>query len=154
MCLIHIASVLIRRMKMPRIYVRHTHCKQGHEKTVDNTQSNGCCRLCSNARARKYRSERPKQHRIYNQRKHDTTRRKRSGWTREMTEWARTVQKNRCAICHSVFITTPNADHIHTKPPIPRALLCSSCNFGIGLFKDDPELMELAAGYVRLYARR
>lgn len=137
-----------------RVYIKQTHCKQGHEKTVDNTDKNGCCRLCNNLRARKYRRERPRQHRVYNQRKHDTTRRKRSGWTREMVRLAMAIQNNRCAVCDSLFIATPHADHIHVEPPVPRALLCSNCNLGIGMFKENPSLMEAAARYVRVYAGR
>jgi len=41
-------------------------------------------------------------------------------------------------------------DHCHTTG-VFRGLLCGRCNKAIGLFLDKPELMELAASYVRHY---
>ena len=32
-----------------------------------------------------------------------------------------------------------------------RALLCDACNKGLGHFRDNPELLEVAAGYLRKY---
>ncbi len=35
----------------------------------------------------------------------------------------------------------------------PRGLLCSTCNSGIGMFDDNPALLELAAEYLRKYGK-
>ena len=59
-------------------------------------------------------------------------------------------QDGRCAICRN---TVPGKrkrfclDHCHTTGNL-RGLLCDSCNWGIGYFKDDPALFQAAIDYV------
>jgi hypothetical protein len=60
-------------------------------------------------------------------------------------------QKNRCAICR---VEKPagrwdvwHIDHCHDKGHV-RGILCSSCNHGIGQFRDDPALLRRAADYL------
>jgi len=68
-------------------------------------------------------------------------------------------QENRCAICGT---DSPGGglswaiDHDHACCDGPfgcakcvRGLLCSSCNPGIGYFRDNPELLEAAIDYLR-----
>lgn len=61
-------------------------------------------------------------------------------------------QGGRCAICRATVGDGMNrplyVDHCH-KAGVVRGLLCSSCNFGIGKFRDDPELLIKAADYLR-----
>ena len=63
-------------------------------------------------------------------------------------------QSGRCAICgtdkpggkgrkRNLFAV----DHDHDTGKV-RALLCSECNVGIGLFRDDPDLLLRAIGYL------
>ena len=57
-----------------------------------------------------------------------------------------------CAICGS----PPNGmalavDHNHETGEV-RGLLCSNCNVAIGLMKDDPDLLQKAIDYVRMYS--
>lgn len=73
------------------------------------------------------------------------------------------AQHGKCAICGKTEQENGRAlcvDHDHTCCPgqqscgkCIRFLLCTPCNAGIGLFKDDPLLMERAATYVQ-YGRR
>lgn len=57
-------------------------------------------------------------------------------------------QKGRCAICKKKP-TVLHVDHCHNSRKV-RGLLCGTCNRGLGMFYDDPLLMELAARYVTL----
>lgn len=55
---------------------------------------------------------------------------------------------NKCAICNSAFKgREPYIDHCHTTGK-PRGLLCSSCNFGLGNFKDNVEFLANAIVYL------
>lgn len=58
-------------------------------------------------------------------------------------------QDGKCAICGETFIEPSNAciDHNHKTGEI-RGLLCRNCNLGIGLFKDNPELLIKAMEYL------
>ena len=54
-------------------------------------------------------------------------------------------QDGLCAICRSA--PAAHVDHDHETGAV-RALLCFNCNGGLGQFKDDPLLLQLAAAYV------
>lgn len=58
------------------------------------------------------------------------------------------TQAGQCAICKCpVTVTTGRVDHDHKTKEI-RGILCSPCNTGLGLFKDDPNLLSNAIGYL------
>lgn len=66
-------------------------------------------------------------------------------------------QKGVCAICEQpeTFIHKATnqiarlaVDHCHTKGHV-RKLLCKACNNGLGLFRDNPELLIKAADYLK-----
>jgi hypothetical protein len=66
------------------------------------------------------------------------------------------AQEGKCALCHT---DKPNGrgkrlhvDHCHGTGKI-RALLCHSCNAGLGAFKDDPALLRAAIDYLEKYRR-
>jgi hypothetical protein len=85
---------------------------------------------------------------------------KKLGWTPEMVEQTATEQGGHCMICrqtprpknHKGGVGGLCADHAHTEPPQPRALLCHACNTGLGMFKDNPELLRAAAEYLEAWA--
>jgi hypothetical protein len=73
------------------------------------------------------------------------------GWTPELFAQALQTQENKCDICGLPFTETDpaRADHVHGCPPKHRGLLHTTCNSGLGMFKDNPEILESAATYLR-----
>lgn len=63
-------------------------------------------------------------------------------------------QQDRCAICgrRPQRLASLHLDHDHTNGKI-RGVLCSTCNQGLGQFKEDPALLDAAAAYLRQYSR-
>ena len=56
------------------------------------------------------------------------------------------IQGFACAVCRTE--TLLHIDHCHGSGVV-RGLLCGKCNRGLGLFGDDPELLERAITYLR-----
>jgi hypothetical protein len=71
--------------------------------------------------------------------------RRRYGLSRTEVDQLRQAQGNACAICGSP--DPEHLDHDHSTGKI-RKLLCQRCNQGLGLFRDDPYLLHVAALYV------
>lgn len=95
-------------------------------------------------RSRKWRKENPEKVREYTR---NYRLRKVYGLTVEEYEARLKAQKNRCAICQKK-LTRPNLDHCHKTGKV-RGFLCTSCNNGLGAFKDKPDLLMRAAEYLR-----
>lgn len=60
----------------------------------------------------------------------------------------RVTQNNSCAICKKQQKRRLSVDHNHKTGQI-RGLLCGSCNFGIGIFKEDLNLLNKAITYLK-----
>lgn len=152
------------------------YCKRGHERTPENVNKSGGCIRCTKfirntpdkkekakQYAKEYYLENPEVFSVngkeyYKNNKeavclrNEKRRLSKQGWTPETVAEAREKQNNKCAVCGVDFsLTRANADHIHTILPIPRALVCNSCNRALGFFKDSPELCEKGADYLRKY---
>ena len=70
------------------------------------------------------------------------------GVTREEVDNAFLQQKGLCGICGiDLSETRYAADHCHETGEF-RGILCKTCNSGIGLLKDSPELMLAAIEWV------
>ena len=57
-------------------------------------------------------------------------------------------QNSKCAICGNSTNNTLNVDHCHMTNKF-RGLLCSNCNTGLGLFKDNIETLQKAIEYLK-----
>jgi hypothetical protein len=58
-------------------------------------------------------------------------------------------QQGRCALCERE-VSDLDIDHCHQTQRV-RKLLCRSCNTGLGMFKDNIDLMEKAIAYIKQY---
>ena len=74
-------------------------------------------------------------------------RKERYGLMNDTYELMLKKQENSCAICLLPFVKTPHVDHCHKTGKI-RGLLCSSCNTGLGAFKDDVPTIQNALDYI------
>jgi hypothetical protein len=147
-----------------------THCKYGHEFTTENTyvtkRGERLCRTCciqrTNNFIEKHRDSVNKKRRARRKLLTKEERRKANlqqlGWTLELWKSKLKKQKGKCAICKKVLtfedkITGSRgcADHLHTKPPKPRGILCTNCNLGIGNLQENYKIMEAAIAYVKEY---
>lgn len=56
-------------------------------------------------------------------------------------------QNNCCAVCGEVM-RKPQVDHCHKSGQV-RGLLCNKCNWGLGMFNDNIDLLASAVSYLR-----
>ncbi len=70
---------------------------------------------------------------------------RRYGITAEEADAMLAEQGGLCAVCRTA--PAAHVDHDHRTGRV-RELLCSTCNGGLGQFKDDPAVLRAAAGYV------
>ena len=62
------------------------------------------------------------------------------------------IQNNKCAICGNIFSDRRHTqiDHCHKTKKI-RGLLCIQCNSGIGMLKEDVDILKKAIDYINFY---
>lgn len=121
---------------------RRNQCKSclnaQHHTRVDSAQNY--------AYIKQYRARHPMKRRGYNLKRD-------YGITLEQYNTMLAAQNGACKICENTSPGTRSqsvnfsVDHCHKTKRI-RGLLCTSCNRGIGHFKDDPALMRRAADYL------
>ena len=121
------------------------------------------CKPCSNAYGKAYREnpteDRTEYLKAYNKDNRDTIRNrqliKKYGLTLAAYNIMHKVQGGCCALCGVEEKHVPYkrlcVDHCHFSGNI-RALLCTHCNVGMGMFKDNPTLMRAAADFAEAHA--
>ena len=107
------------------------------------------CRQCA-----KLWKPSPDQRQKYNKRIREWNRKKLSGFTPEDFESKLKEQEYKCAICgtEDPGATNWHADHDHTTGQ-KRGILCHKCNTGLGLLKDDINVLCSAIEYLNHYTR-
>lgn len=105
--------------------------------------------LCSTCYTKLHRQRNPEAYREAS-RRHCM---KRYGITLEQYDALFQQQKGCCAICHRVAAKRGLfVDHDHATQQV-RALLCQTCNSGLGLFHEDTRVLEAALAYLRKHQR-
>ena len=124
------------------------HCRNGHEypaSPVVNSKGDRECRKCAyEAKARFMDKKSPEYQR-------NAMLKTTYGITLEDYNQMLRDQDGLCAICRNPPSGKQpwlHVDHDHETDQV-RKLLCFSCNIGLGSFKDNPEFLEKAAGYLR-----
>lgn len=101
------------------------------------------CRICRNAAVREIYARDP----LYSKRNNLKSK---YGLTLDQYYVMLMDQSNCCKICHthkSKLKTVLCVDHDHKTGKI-RGLICHTCNRGIGLFKDNANMLRKAANYI------
>jgi len=129
-----------------------THCLRGHEFNEENTyfskEGSRCCRTCKRMHKKKRRMRGGFSIKLED--------RKASLWRNykiriEQVNELEKKQNYVCAICSKPpQRRSLDVDHDHVTGKV-RGLLCEHCNKGLGHFHDDPNLMMLAAEYLKQF---
>ena len=132
-----------------------------HKSTKDRLIS--ICKACHSEKSKKRREtpENKERSRLATERWRKNPKNKRSylsskykaryGITLDEYENMLDSQDNKCFICEEEagYNNKPlYVDHCHSTNKV-RKLLCQHCNSGLGMFKDNPELLSKAAEYVK-----
>lgn len=73
------------------------------------------------------------------------------GLTVEQYEAMARKQKGVCKICEKPASDRLHVDHNHLTNEV-RGLLCGNCNRGLGLFKENPEIINSAISYLKEFS--
>lgn len=103
------------------------------------------CKVCRSEEERK-RQEQPE----YKEKRREYLLGKHYGISTKEYDERLSYQKYGCAICGDACKSGKllAVDHDHKTGKV-RELLCGLCNTGLGAFRDRPELLEVAADYLR-----
>ena len=130
-------------------FSRGPNCKDGYQTH---------CKACKSAYSRRWRVGRREKTRVYNSQwwaEHGADRQRQRLYGITLAEYDAMLeaQGGVCAICGM----TPeenkarlSVDHDHETREI-RGLLCSGCNWGLGMFRDNPNHLYSAVEYLEYY---
>lgn len=118
-----------------------------HHKLTNINQQNRTadCSACGTTVSIRWRND-TKKWRCQTSERHNDRKRK-YGMSKDDFEKLFDLQLGRCQICGGDLNHSLNVDHDH-KTGTVRGLLCSSCNTGLGLFRDDVGTLVKAIAYL------
>lgn len=133
-----------------------------HRSTRDGRD--GACKRCRRKQIDQYYKDNPEKYREMAKANNRNKVKREAGPKRALVEKLLKRQKGKCAICRTPLSLEvhprnhmyPRLDHDHECCPVGRwcvqcvrGLLCRSCNYGLGCFKDSPGALTRAAAYLR-----
>lgn len=113
----------------------------------DNSRKDGYTSYCKPCKLEQNQKWRHKNKEKLKKSQRQTRRKRVYGVNDEHYQDMLTKQSNSCAICQKLIGWEAAVDHCH-KTNIVRGLLCSSCNTGIGMLKDDTNILKNAIIYL------
>lgn len=119
-------------------------CKRGHESSLYISMPSGVkvCLACKRENGARYRAENQKKINLSN-------RVKRYKIDIDAFRNMYRSQNGLCAICkREIDLESCKIDHSHENGEV-RGILCTSCNTGIGLLQDSPDILIFATDYLR-----
>jgi len=143
-----------------------THCKNGHEYTIENTRPHHGrreCRACHNLREKNRARDNPTQNAAratawnnsHVERRReivaDWSLRKRYGITLDIKRAMIAAQDGRCAACRDLIeLYSSHTDHNHATGKV-RAILCEPCNLTIGNARESCVRLRALADYLEAH---
>lgn len=107
-------------------------------------RTSGQCKKCFAAYMREYRAKTPG----WKKKKRAWDLKRNYGMTTEDYDSLYKAQNGRCAICECKCQLV--VDHDHNTGDV-RGLLCSTCNVGLGMLKEDPQIATSLVRYLEAY---
>lgn len=145
-------------------------CKYRYKRTEfgGGAGMHGVCKACQQERRARLMGKKfaddPEGFRLYRQERARKNLLRKYGLNSEQYDAMHQAQGGVCAICgqperirmkirgETTVKTTLSIDHCHETGVI-RGLLCNSCNVGLGVFGDSPDVLRLAAQYLEQFNR-
>lgn len=136
-------------------------CKKGkplsdfHADSTSKDKKAHRCKECACFWSRFHHARRMKEEPEYKKQKRAAYIKNQHGISLQEYENRVAQQKYACAICGVKLSTdghNTHLDHCHKTGNL-RAILCTNCNRGLGHFQDSPDLLEIAAKYLRAHNR-
>lgn len=130
-----------RRMERKKPRVIPVYNKTAQKKYKDKKHNQGFCRSCASRPHAPGKSccEECLSHKRFNL----------IGRKSGSVEKLLAAQEGKCALCgRAITLRSSKLDHCHRTMRV-RGLLCNNCNIGLGVFRDDPDLLNKAIDYLR-----